>query len=257
MDLIALVKPLIVNFWWLFIIALLVPIFKTAWFKGVMGELQVKLAARFLLDQKIYHAFHNLLLPTPDGSTQIDHVFLSKFGVFVLETKNMKGWIFGSEDQASWTQQIYKTKTSFQNPLRQNFKHCKALESLLLLSADSVFSVVVFVGDSSFKTAMPANVTTGGGFVAFIKSKTLVLFSDAQVTDMVAALELAKTKTSFSAERQHVARLKSRSDVSSEQLCASCGHPMVLRTSKKGVNQGDQFWGCSQFPKCRSTRPLA
>ncbi|ROH86288.1 hypothetical protein ED236_07580 [Pseudomethylobacillus aquaticus] len=38
------------------------------------------------------------------------------------------------------------------------------------------------------------------------------------------------------------------------RLCAKCGAPMVLRTSKKGSNAGKQFWGCSGFPKCRQVQ---
>jgi hypothetical protein len=39
-------------------------------------------------------------------------------------------------------------------------------------------------------------------------------------------------------------------------ICSRCGAPMVLRTTKKGDRQGEQFWGCSAFPKCRNTLPL-
>lgn len=68
-----------------------------------------------------YVRFHDVMLPTPDGTTQIDHVFVSRFGVFVVETKNMAGWIFGSERGRRWTQVLPGgRKTSFQNPLRQN-----------------------------------------------------------------------------------------------------------------------------------------
>ncbi|MDZ7854092.1 MAG: nuclease-related domain-containing protein [Halomonas sp.] len=75
-----------------------------------------------------YKPIHNVTLPTPDGSTQIDHIFVSRFGIFVVETKNMKGWIFGDKDQAQWTQKIYRKSFRFQNPLRQNYKHVKSLE---------------------------------------------------------------------------------------------------------------------------------
>lgn len=51
----------------------------------------------------------------------------SRFGIFAIETKNMQGWIFGSKRQAEWTQKIYKRTFKFQNPLRQNYKHTKAL----------------------------------------------------------------------------------------------------------------------------------
>jgi len=39
--------------------------------------------------------------------------------------------------------------------------------------------------------------------------------------------------------------------------CPSCGHPMVLRTSKRGANAGNQFWGCSTYPACKGTRNVA
>ena len=68
----------------------------------------------------------------------------------------MKGWIFGSANQKQWTQQIFKHKSKFQNPLHQNYKHVKTLEDLLLIGSnaknDSVFSVIIFIGDSTFKT---------------------------------------------------------------------------------------------------------
>jgi len=73
-----------------------------------------------------------------------------------------------------WTQQIFKSKHTFQNPLHQNYKHTKTLESILGVESDKLFSVVVFVGDSTFKTTMPENVTYAGGYISFIKSKTKV-----------------------------------------------------------------------------------
>jgi hypothetical protein len=90
----------------------------------------------------------------------------------VVETKNMKGWIFGSEHDAAWTQQIYRKKVRFQNPLRQNYKHVKALESALELPAEAFHSVVSFVGECTFKTEMPPNVTQGRAWAAHVRSFT-------------------------------------------------------------------------------------
>lgn len=115
--------------------------------------------ARLMLDKGTYHRVHNVTLPTRDGTTQIDHILVSCFGVFVLETKNMRGWIFGGEKQAQWTQKLYKHTLKFQNPLRQNFKHVKVIEATLQIPPDMIHSVVVFVGGSTFKTDMPSNVT--------------------------------------------------------------------------------------------------
>ena len=58
----------------------------------------------------------------------------------------------------------------FQNPLRQNFKHVKALESALQVPADTIHSIVTFVGDTTFKTPMPPNVTYGAEFIRYIKT---------------------------------------------------------------------------------------
>lgn len=71
-----------------------------------------------------------MTLPTPDGTTQVDHVIVSRFGVFVIETKNHKGWVFGEERSRKWAQVIYRNKYQFLNPLRQNYKHLKAVQEV-------------------------------------------------------------------------------------------------------------------------------
>ena len=110
------------------------------------------------LNGRTYRSLHDLTLPTLDGTTQIDHVIVSNFGVFVIETKDLTGWIFGDERSRKWTQSIYGNRYQFMNPLRQNYKHQKAVENLLGLGTRCVHSVVVFVGNSEFKTMMPPNV---------------------------------------------------------------------------------------------------
>ncbi len=48
-----------------------------------------------------------------------------------------------------------------------------------------------------------------------------------------------------------------RSDRSEKKLtCAACGKAMVLRTARRGLRAGLQFWGCSGYPECRETMPL-
>ncbi len=80
-------------------------------------------SARLFLDKGRYHLVKNVTLPTEDGTTQIDHLIVSRYRVFMVETKNMKGWIFGSVKQREWTQKIFKHFLKFQNPLHQHYKH--------------------------------------------------------------------------------------------------------------------------------------
>ena len=104
----AALNPLVQMLVWLIPIIVVVSILKSPWGKGQMGELFVRFMLRLRLDKTVYLPLHNVTLATPDGSTQIDHVLVSRFGIFSIETKNMQGWIFGSERQAEWTQKIYK-----------------------------------------------------------------------------------------------------------------------------------------------------
>ncbi|MCE2594913.1 NERD domain-containing protein [Motilimonas cestriensis] len=103
---------------------------------------------------------NNVTLKLKDGTTtQIDHLLLSQFGVLVIETKDYSGWIFGEQKSAKWTQVLYRAKTRFQNPIRQNYKHIKAIEALFeFLPRQDIHSLVVFSGTASFKTAMPSGV---------------------------------------------------------------------------------------------------
>ncbi|WP_242285099.1 nuclease-related domain-containing protein [Bacillus cereus group sp. BfR-BA-01394] len=96
--------------------------------KGKAGE---KLVKRILskLDPKSYFVLHNVTVYTEYGdTTQIDHIVIAETGVFVVETKNYEGWIYGNEKSARWTQGVFRKKSSFQNPFRQNYKHIKAIE---------------------------------------------------------------------------------------------------------------------------------
>lgn len=249
-------QPLLDTLKWLIPAMLLIGLLKTPWFKGWFGERLVRVFAHYQLDRQIYRRLHDVTLPTPDGTTQIDHVFLSPYGIFVLETKNMSGWIFGSEKQAQWTQKLYKRTFKFQNPLRQNYKHLKALEATLGVSPEHLHSVITFVGGSTFKTEVPANVTQGIGFIRYIKSFQQPLFSEAEVDAMLHALQTGRRAPTLATHREHVQNLKRRSDPSAERQCPKCGSALLIRTVKSGANAGQQFWGCSAFPKCRTLQNL-
>ena len=220
--------------------------------KGWFGEFQGTLAKKLFLDGSTYIDLNNVTIATPNGTTQIDHVIVSRFGIFVVETKNMEGWIFGSEKSRQWTQSIYGRKFRFQNPLHQNYRHTKALSEFLGIDHDKFFSVVMFWGESTFKTPMPENVMDRG-YATYIKSKTQVLFTDAEVQQMVSAIKTGALPKNWTTRTEHVDALKQR--FASSDVCPKCGSALVLRTAKSGKHAGNQFYGCSGFPKCRYIAP--
>ncbi|MDK8463431.1 NERD domain-containing protein [Marinobacter sp. SS13-12] len=235
----------------------MVAILRSPWFKGHLGEFVVNVCARLFLDKDDYHLINNVTLPTEDGTTQIDHIIVSEYGVFVVETKNMKGWIFGNAKQRQWTQKIYRHSQKFQNPLHQNYKHMKTLQALLGLTDAQIHSVVVFVGDVTFKTEMPANVTRSGEYLRFIKSHTEKVLITQQVREMVEMIASGRLKVSFKTHREHVKHVRTIVDEKDNAVrCPKCHGEMVRRMVKRGENSGKEFWGCLGFPTCRGVLNL-
>ena len=243
--------------WYLIPIFIFTVIIKSAWFKGffkgMVGEWQVNLLIKFFLDKNNYHLIKNVTLPTFSddkeyGTTQIDHIIVSKYGIFVVETKNMKGWIFGSANQKQWTQKIFKHTSKFQNPLHQNYKHVKTLEDLLLTGCkaknDYIFSVIIFIGNSTFKTKMSDNIRFARGGIEYIKSKRDIAFSEDEVADIIEQIETGRLERSFKNNRQHVEHVKEIvKEKSDNKSCSRCNADMVLRKATKGNNAGNEFWG--------------
>ena len=176
--------------------------------KGWFGEKLTALGLFALLDDRIYHRFHDVIINAPDGTTQIDHIIVSRYGIFVLETKNMKGWIFGSEKDAKWTQSLYKKKSSFQNPLRQNYRHTKCLAEHLGLDHNLMHSIVFFIGECELKTKLPGNVMTKG-LTGYIHGHKEVLLSDSQLNHAIAAIQSLKADKSLN-NKVHLKSLEER-----------------------------------------------
>ena len=196
-------------FFYLLPIIIIIGLIKSPWFKGIIGEAIVNFSSKMSLNKDEYHLLKNVTLPTRDGTTQIDHIIVSKYGIFVIETKNMKGWIFGNPRQKTWTQKIYKHTNTFQNPLHQNYKHVKTLESFLGIPENKIHSVIVFAGDSTFKTKMPENVVQTGGHIKFIKSKRQAIFSDKETNEIVASIKSGRLSPTLKTHVAHVKHVQS------------------------------------------------
>lgn len=245
----------------LVIILILVPVvlvlryLRSAGFKGKVGESKVKVSGGLWLPSDTYHAIHDLTLPTPRGTTQIDHVYVSQYGIFVVETKNYQGWIFGGEHQKQWTQVVYGDKFKLLNPLKQNYGHVRAVQAVLNVAPEIIHSVVVFVGDSKFKTPMPPNVTKGRKFAKYVKSFKEVVLSKQEVHEIVQRLQTGSYERGGNTNRQHIRNVKAKKERNVQSgNCPRCGGKLTLSTAKKGPYTGSQFWGCERFPNCRFTR---
>lgn len=218
--------------------------------KGWLGEKKAIFSMWLSLDQRIYKRFHNTIIPASNGTTQIDHILISQYGIFIVETKNKSGWIFGSEDRAQWTQVLFGKKYPFQNPLRQTYRQKKVLSKFLSVDESHIHTVIYFVGDSRFKTELPSNVISSG-LARFIKQYRDQVLSEDDVKRIVNKLEQHNSESTLTTN-DHVRSLRERHN--SSTVCPNCGASLKLKTAKKGPSAGAKFLGCETYPRCKFTR---
>lgn len=180
------------------------------WYSN-QGEDLVRKVLIEQLPSESWHLLNNVTLQIADGTTQIDHVLVSRYGVFVIETKHYKGWIFGDEKSKQWTQVIYNQKHRFQNPLHQNYKHLKAVQALLdFLAPEQIVGVVVFTGEAEFKSNHPAGVYSLDSLVDYLKGLDQQHLSENRMQFCVGRLECNRLALTRETDIEHRANLEMR-----------------------------------------------
>ena len=203
--------------WWAWLIFGAVVVLKllgaalsTPTMKGRIGERRVARRLRDGLGQK-YEILNDIYLPSREGeTTQIDHIVVSPYGIFVVETKNWTGWIFGDAQSAKWTQTVYCKKSSFQNPIRQNYKHICELSRNLGISADYFIGVVAITGDCTFKTDMPDGVVYSRQAAKYIRSFKRETIKPGQASEIAQAILEWQATIPESVRTAHVSNLRRR-----------------------------------------------
>jgi len=180
--------------------------------KGNMGEIYMKNTLKRHLPKDIYHCMNDVFLHDGQGgTTQVDHIVISVYGIFVIETKNYKGWIFGKLNSQKWKQVNFKKQNYFYNPLRQNYKHTKAISECSAIPMSSIYSIIAFVGDAKFKSSnKPDNVLMGvEEVIDYINSVERPLFSEKeslQFLEYIQEVALPRDKTTKRFHLNYVTR---------------------------------------------------
>ena len=113
---------------------------------GDYGEYSISSVMHSLPDY--YHILNDVLLKTKKGTTQIDHVIVSPFGIFVIETKNHKGMIFGDCFGKVWTQVLRgKGRYTFYSPVKQNEGHIRCLSRSIKIPTNCIMGIIVFTNE--------------------------------------------------------------------------------------------------------------
>jgi len=234
--------------------------------KGRAGEKQIHKILTQLSEE--YTVFDDVVLQTTNGTTQIDHVVVSKYGVFAIETKNYRGEIYGDDDRQEWTQIIttdvrymkkwYKTytyvkKSHFYNPVKQSLSHTRALNRILKeWPTLKVVPVVVFTGSAIIDDVSSMHhVIYDSQLLGTIQSYNNPCISDVELGNVISILSKKNIREQVD-DNTHVnnvyAAKQNYNDKIASGICPRCGGTLVQRNGKYG-----QFYGCSNFPRCRFT----
>jgi len=197
-----------------------------------------------------FTVFRNVYVPTKGRTAEIDVVMLHKKGIFVFESKDYSGWIFGGATQLYWTQSFPNgVKYQFYNPVQQNANHIKALANYLGLPTSLFMSYIVFSDRCSLKS-IPENtcdmvITHQEQLIREVNSDLAnahgPLFTRRELSQMSAKIK-ARTRVSKAVKRKHIRDIQTK--------CLFCGSPLKLYKGKQG-----KMWRCTNYPKCKFTRP--
>lgn len=226
--------------------------------KGRLGEAVVNWILS-KLDQEKYTIYHDVYVPSQDGkTTQIDHIVTSPYGIFVIETKHYKGWIFGKEDQKYWTQVIYKRKEKLYNPIWQNHGHVQAMKNYLELDGNKFYSIIAFSNSSTLKFKdcfVQARVVQFNRLLHVIRGYQTPQLSYQEynlINRKIAKLVNIDRNEKTEVKKNHRVHVKSKQITAhSHTVCPKCKGALVLRKGKYG-----NFQGCSNYPKCRYTNQI-
>lgn len=214
--------------------------------RGRRGERRV--SSRLFSLPSEYHVFNDVHIEVQGRSVQIDHIVASRYGIFVIETKNYTGWIYGNDNSEFWIKNMYGNKYQFRNPLKQNYSHVKSLQALLGVPESKFIPIVVFLNGATLKCDTIGIVIYSHQLRRTIFDHSIPIFSDAEVEKMITLLSSSRI-VEKNRRSNHVHKIKE--DINEKQalitsgICPRCKGKLVVRRGKYG-----EFLGCSNYPQC-------
>ena len=243
--------------------------------KGRLGEFYTYKYLKSVAGYKRY--LFNLYVPKSNGeTTELDVVLLHESGIYVFESKNYSGWIFGTESQQYWTQTLptgrgRSQKNQFYNPILQNKGHLKWLQAFIADQTLPFYSYIVFSDRCTLKNV---TLTSGKHYVV----NRYDLFSAVQQNIAKAGMQLSSDKINELFEKLypltqikeaekiiHIKNIQHRMQNNFSQnisvatatpkveknICPRCGGQLVMRIASKEKRREKRFLGCSNYPRCR------
>lgn len=220
---------------------------------GMQGEMMVQ-SELAKLETQGYVIFNDILLGSGNKLTQIDHLVISRYGVFVIETKNYGGKVYGHLNAQQWKHITRRGTEYFYNPLKQNDGHMYAIKKAIGVDLGmNLHSLVVFTGRCELHIDPTNRVITINKLLQTILGFSRPVFTDADVQTI--AMRINNSIVVGSAARdihkRQVIEKQNRGVSKSHGICPRCGGRMELKSGKYGT-----FYGCSNYPRCKYTEKI-
>lgn len=255
-------------------------IIKNVFGASLTGKYGEKLIEKELKELHYYgkdgKVLRNVYIPKENGETsEIDVLYITQKGIFVIESKNYSGWVFGDEKSEYWTVMLpNKEKNKLYNPIKQNKTHLKWLSNYLVKDIP-LYSIIVFSERCELKKITVDNTNI------YVIQRNDLCYTIKNIWDNVPEILNNKdveeiynklfqlTNVDEAIKQAHINNISKKYNKQidnekesitennfTEHVCPKCGGKLILRTAKKGDNIGKQFYGCSNYPKCRYIEDL-
>lgn len=212
-------------------------------FSGKQGERAVSRRLGETLEGEKY-VFNDYRFKVGEQTVQIDHIVVNQNGIFVIETKNYSGTIYGDDEQREWTQILGygNVVNKFYSPVKQNASHIYHLKSFIPKNI-GIKSVIVFV-QGNIEHIKSRSVIALNEIRYCLKSDWGNSLNNLQIERVVKLLKAHEDDTITIEEHlENIHKIQEKID---NNICPRCGGKLVLRNGKYG-----DFYGCENYPKCK------
>ena len=172
---------------------------------GIAGEHWTKKELNKLPTE--YIVLNDIMVSNGESTTQIDHIVVSPYGIFVIEPKHYHGFILGGDTYEKWRQYQGKKYREFHSPTRQNYGHIMALSQQLNLPVDKFISIVCFTAQVKLKVKSRTPVVHNYELnQTIIRFQNIIIGDPETIKNSILSLNI----TDQASRKQHIKILKEK-----------------------------------------------
>lgn len=233
-------------YWGFIIICIFVYIYSSK-ILGFFGELWTKQELN-KLPKDTYKIINDVLIKIGEKTYQIDHIVVSLYGIFVIETKQYNGYITGNKYDKKWVRNFGKKTYYYTNPIRQNYGHVKAISELLNIDESLLYNIVCVPSMAKLKIEHDGELVRNYNILCKIFSyQDVVFYNIDEIVDIINKNNIKDKKI----RKEHIKNIRKNLVNNNINECPKCGYPLEEKNGKYG-----KFIGCSNYPHCKYTRKI-